>query len=52
MFAAVSDVDWKNVEEHVNKIANEYWKRDALMEDAVEELIISVGTSDSDTEES
>ena len=33
---------WKKCCDHVIKIENEYWKNDSLMDEAVDELIISI----------
>ena len=42
---------WKKNCEHVMKIEDEYWEKDHLFEDAVEELRITLGMSDSSDSE-
>ncbi|PSN52525.1 hypothetical protein C0J52_14325, partial [Blattella germanica] len=32
--------DWKKVCDHVKKIADDYWRRDALLEDEIERIVI------------
>ena len=42
---------WKKFCDHTEKVEEEYWKKDGLVEDIVEEILIHVG-SDSDDESS
>ena len=42
---------WKKFCDHAEKVEEEYWKKDGLVEDVVEEILIHVG-SDSDDESS
>ena len=42
---------WKKFVEHTEKVEDEYWERDGLVEDVVEEIMINVG-DDSDDESS
>ena len=43
---------WKHFCDHVEKVAEEYWEKDGLLEDAVEEFIIEVSDSEDDDDES
>ena len=48
---AVTPALWKKFCEHTEKVEDEYWERDGLVEDVVEEIMINVG-DDSDDESS
>ena len=43
---------WKRFCDHVEKVEDEYWEKDGLLEDAVEELVIEVSDSEDDDESS
>ena len=49
-FSVITPAMWKNFCEHVRKVEDEYWEKDALLEDAVEEFILQISDSDSDSE--
>ena len=37
---------WKKFCDHTVKVEEEYWKKDGLVEDVVEEILITVGEGD------
>ncbi|PSN39106.1 hypothetical protein C0J52_17485 [Blattella germanica] len=43
-----SKEDWKKVCDHVKKIADDYWRRDALLEDEMERTVINICVESSD----
>ena len=45
---SVTPTMWKKFCEHTEKVENEYWKKDGLVEDVVEEILINVGDSSDD----
>lgn len=50
---SVSPSDWKKYVDHVINIEKDYWNKDGIMEDAVDQVIVRLGddseTSDSET---
>ena len=42
---------WKKFCDHTMKVEEEYWKKDGLVEDVVEEILINVGEDDDDDSE-
>lgn len=46
---SVTVQNWKDAIAHCEKLEEEYWKRDGIIEETVGELIISLGESDSDS---
>lgn len=52
LFSEYSVDKWKKCCDHIVKIENEYWKNDALMDTAVDELIISLNGESSDSDSS
>lgn len=50
LFLEYSVDKWKKCCDHVIKIENEYWKNDGLMDEAVDELIISINGESSDSD--
>ncbi|KAJ4429299.1 hypothetical protein ANN_26303 [Periplaneta americana] len=46
VFNTITPDDWRRSIKHVRKTASDYWTRDGLMEEAVEQLIISVSVDD------
>ena len=47
-FHQVTGTVWERLCEHVKKVKDEYWSKDSLIEEAVEEFIVTVGGPDSD----
>ena len=47
-FDQVTNTVWERLCEHVKKVEDEYWSKDYLIEEAVEEFIVTAGGPDSD----
>lgn len=50
IISSISESDWKKAVEHVKKEEAKYWETDALMENEIESIVISLGGEDSDTD--
>ncbi|PSN40636.1 hypothetical protein C0J52_21101, partial [Blattella germanica] len=44
----ITKEDWKKVCDHVKKIADDYWRRDSLLEDEIQRIVINIGVESSD----
>ena len=49
-FEAITAEDWAALCEHCNRVAEEYMKKDNIVDDAIEKFIINVGSDDSEEE--
>jgi hypothetical protein len=49
-FAEVTPDMWTNFCSHVKKVEDEYWEKDGLIEDAMEEFVIQLSESDMDSD--
>ena len=49
-FDIVTPERWAKLVEHVIKVEEKFWEADGLHEDAIEEFIICVGGSDSESD--
>lgn len=47
----VTNEDWKKCCDHIKKLENEYWEKDGLMENALDQFVIAV-SEEEDSEES
>ncbi|XP_054256994.1 uncharacterized protein LOC128981989 [Macrosteles quadrilineatus] len=52
LFSEYTPEKWKKCCEHVEKIEELYWERDALMDENVDRIIISLNDDDSESSES
>lgn len=48
---SITEDDWAGYCQHIRKLENEYWIRDGLMENFVDNLIIQVNEIDSEDDE-
>lgn len=48
-FEQVTPAMWSNFCDHVKKVEDEYWEKDGLIEDALEEFVIRLSESDFDS---
>lgn len=48
----VTAADWAGYYQHIIKLEEEYWVKDAVMEDAVDSLVISLGANEDSDDES
>lgn len=48
---SITPTDWEGYTSHVKKIEDEFWRKDGLMEDVIDNFIISAGGMDSSDEE-
>jgi hypothetical protein len=52
IFSSVTRSDWKGYCSHVRKLETEYWEKDGLLEDTIDEFIIALGGDESDSSDS
>lgn len=51
-FAEINQLQWNNYCAHVKKVQEDYWKKDGLIDEVFEEIIIVVNENSSDEDES
>lgn len=49
--ASVTPADWEQFEQHVIKVENEFWEKDGLLEDIMDNIVINIGGVDSSDED-
>lgn len=49
---SITPTDWDGYVTHVKKLEEDFWKKDGLLEDVVDNFVISVGGIESSDEES
>jgi hypothetical protein len=50
--SSVTRSDWEGYCSHVRKLETEYWEKDVLLEDTIDDFIIALGGDESDSSDS
>ncbi|KAJ4435188.1 hypothetical protein ANN_23764 [Periplaneta americana] len=51
-FSSVTGSDWLGYCNHVRKLETQYWEKDKLLENTIDEFIIAMGGAENDTSDS